>query len=294
MAKRMWHEAVDYKKPGWPPGWLRYVAAWIVIIAAVATIVRLATAFIASLGLGLGDFVAGSELSQIVLGGVERYFNRVGPELGIVGDLLFKSWAVCGVFLFCTAASGLFGARIGWTCFGFLTGAIVYAEASASTRLLAASIVAALWAVVAVPAFYGPFKWKGRKRVWDRLFSIADAPAGTSSRQTAEDAALALGYADLWKYFDDKGNLKLEIIGKELGVNRRVATALRLENVPAGFRIGQKFSPGEKRSILAQCGAVGADVSAVAVENGVSVRTLRTWMRADPQDGKPASDRNEQ
>jgi hypothetical protein len=169
LTIRMWREAVDYKSPSWPPAWLVYAGAALLMLIAFKTIVPIVSGVFVAIGFGLGDLVSGSELAQVVTTSVRRYLDNVGPQLGISGQLLWKYWAISGIGLFVAACAGLIGGRLGWAIFGLVTGAIVHAEAPASSRLLILCVVAVWWSLLSVLAFYSPFKWRSQGRRRDRL-----------------------------------------------------------------------------------------------------------------------------
>lgn len=297
LTKRMWREAVAVKSPHWPPAWLEYAGAAFILLFTLTTVILLMWGVLVTVGFGFVDLVSGSDLAQVVTHSVRQYLDNVGPSLGISGQLLWRYWAISGIVLYFTACVGLLGGRLGWAIYGLLTGAIVYAETSETSRLLMVCIVAGWWAVLSLLAFYSPNR---NRRQSERIdgsrepFSKWFAPqAAASARQTAEDASLTYGYTDLQDYFDNRGHLALYKVAKDLGVKSDMAKALRLQHVPKGFPTGSKVSPKQKRAILEQCNLGEVSLSDMAEQCNVSVQTLRKWMKAEVRTEGSDSDSRE-
>lgn len=136
------------------------VAGTAVLLAAAAAVIwllyQLITGLAGLIGAGFRDllaWLAGGPITSTVTDPIHAYLHSHAAGLPVTARQLWTTWLVLTVVLFAAAVSGSPGGRIGWAVLGALTTAMVYAGAPAGGQALAAGLTAAVWALLAVPAF---------------------------------------------------------------------------------------------------------------------------------------------
>jgi hypothetical protein len=134
-----------------------------VALAAVTVVVWLASALYGLVAAAATDgrhtgaasvrWSAAWRLTRIITDPVHAYLTGHAAALHTSGGPLWTGWLATTAALFALAVAGSTGARIGWTLFGALTTAVVYANTAVDARPLAAGITVTAWSLLSIAAF---------------------------------------------------------------------------------------------------------------------------------------------
>ncbi|WP_053065312.1 hypothetical protein [Micromonospora sp. RV43] len=155
------------------PAWVTRADTWIVagvltVLAALAggalwLLWKLITGLLAALDAGgriaddagraAATWVAHGPISRTITAPVHAYLDSHAVGLPATAEQLRWGWLITGVVLLVAASFGARGARIGWCLHGVSTAAMVWAASPLDNRELAVAVTAAVWSLLAVPAF---------------------------------------------------------------------------------------------------------------------------------------------
>ncbi|GAA2709099.1 hypothetical protein ACFY2R_18160 [Micromonospora olivasterospora] len=155
------------------PAWVTRADTW--VVAGVLTVLailaggalwllwKLITGVIAMLDAGgeiAGDagraaagWLATGPITRTITTPVHAYLDSHAAGLPATAEQLRWGWLLTGAVLLTAASLGARGARIGWCLHGASTAAMVWAASPPDNRELAVAVTAAVWSLLAVPAF---------------------------------------------------------------------------------------------------------------------------------------------
>ncbi|MFI6134018.1 hypothetical protein [Micromonospora sp. NPDC051141] len=155
------------------PAWVTRADTW--VVAGVLTVLsalaggalwllwKLITGLIAVLDAGgeiAGDagraaagWLATGPITRTITTPVHAYIDTHAAGLPATAEQLRWGWLLTGVVLLVAASVGARGARIGWCLHGVSTAAMAWAASPPDNRELAVAVTAAVWSLLAVPAF---------------------------------------------------------------------------------------------------------------------------------------------
>ncbi|PWU52757.1 hypothetical protein DLJ47_18125 [Micromonospora sp. S4605] len=187
------------------PAWVTrsdtwFVAGVLTVAAALAAgalwlLWKLLTGILAALDAGgeiAGDaghaaanWVATGPITRTITAPVHAYLDSHAAGLPATAEQLRWGWLITGVVLLTAASFGARGARIGWCLHGVSTAAMVWSASPADNRELAVAVTAAVWSLLAVPAFArGPFQAAAPRHTT----VVITRPTGADSAESATPA----------------------------------------------------------------------------------------------------------
>lgn len=156
-ATRLWAEATDTRVPGWPPVWLRLVAAAaaaLVVLVLVVAVIRGIAEALTQASAGAVRAVSGAQIMGALADPVRTWLSNHTTGLAITSAQVWWVWIAAGAVFFILATCGTVGGRVGWILFGASTAAMTYAGTPGSGGATAAGLVTGAWAVLSVPALH--------------------------------------------------------------------------------------------------------------------------------------------